>query len=289
LLRATLPAQIEIDAHYDEHVPDIAADITQIHQVVINLGTNAAHAMRNQGGVLSTRLDAITIDQSSSNVPNNLPPGRYARLTVSDTGTGMDATIQERIFEPFFTTKAPGQGTGLGLSVVHGIVRGHDGAIAVTSELGRGTTFCLYFPQTNELAATESPKPPQPCGDGQRVLYVDDEEALVFLTTRVLERMGYRVTGRTDAKQALNEFRADPMQFDAIVSDLSMPGLTGPELARAVLAIRPDMPIILTSGYIREEDMKVVRELKIRDLVLKPNTIDDMGVTLHRVLTRANN
>jgi CheY-like chemotaxis protein len=119
------------------------------------------------------------------------------------------------------------------------------------------------------------------------VLYVDDEEALVFLTTRVLERIGYRVTGRTDAKQALSEFRADPMQFDAVVSDLSMPGLTGPELARAMLAIRPDIPIILTSGYIREEDMKIVRELKIRDLVLKPNTIDDMGATLHRVLTRA--
>jgi CheY-like chemotaxis protein len=169
---------------------------------------------------------------------------------------------------------------------VHGIVRSHDGVITVRSELNRGTTFCLYFPQTNEVTASESPKLLQPHGNGQHVLYVDDEEALVFLTTRVLERMGYRVTGRTDAKQALNEFRDDPMQFDAVVSDLSMPGLTGPELARAMLAIRPDIPIILTSGYIREEDMKIVRELKIRDLVLKPNTIDDMGATLHRVLTR---
>jgi PAS domain S-box-containing protein len=286
LLRATLPAQIEINAYYAEHVPDIAADITQIHQVVINLGTNAAFAMRDHGGKLTTRLDAITIDEHSNDAPNTLLPGRYARLTVTDTGTGIDAAIQERIFEPFFTTKPPGQGTGLGLSVVHGIVRSHDGVITVRSELNRGTTFCLYFPQTNEVTASESPKLLQPHGNGQHVLYVDDEEALVFLTTRVLERMGYRVTGRTDAKQALNEFRDDPMQFDAVVSDLSMPGLTGPELARAMLAIRPDIPIILTSGYIREEDMKIVRELKIRDLVLKPNTIDDMGATLHRVLTR---
>lgn len=287
LLRATLPAQIEINAHYADNIPVIAADTTQIHQVVINLGTNAVHAMRDHGGILSARLDTVVIDaKNAGNYPSNLQAGDYARLTVSDTGTGMDAATKERIFEPFFTTRAPGQGTGLGLSVVHGIVRGHDGAITVTSELGRGTTFCLYFPQTNEIAVSQPAKQTQSNGAGQRVLYVDDEEALVFLTTQVLERMGYRVTGRTDAKQALSDFRADPAQFDAVVSDLSMPGMTGTELARAMLAIRPDIPIVLTSGYIRDEDMKIVRELQIRDFVLKPNTIEDMGATLHRILAR---
>jgi PAS domain S-box-containing protein len=286
LLRATLPAQIEIQAHYGP-APDIAADATQIHQVIINLGTNAAHAMREHGGILTVRLDSVTVDAQDEDYPTYVRPGHYARLRVSDTGTGMDAVTQERIFEPFFTTKAPGQGTGLGLSVVHGIVCSHDGAITVDSEPNRGTSFCLYFPQTTEPAIS---KPVEPVaharGAGQRILYVDDEEALVFLTTRVLERLGYQVTGRTDAKQALAEFRADPMQFDAVVSDLSMPGMTGPELARAVLAIRPNIPIVLTSGYIRDEDMKIVRELKIRDLVLKPNTVEDLGDTLHRVLTR---
>jgi PAS domain S-box-containing protein len=286
LLRATLPAQIEIDAHYDDDVPDIAADTTQIHQVVINLGTNAAHAMRERGGLLSTRLDAVTVETGASEHPSDLQAGRYARLTITDNGTGMDAATQQRIFEPFFTTKPHGQGTGLGLSVVHGIVRSHDGAIAVVSEVGQGTTFRLYFPQTNEAAGNKPVERIHAAGNGQRILYVDDEEALVFLTTRVLERMGYQVTGRTDARQALSEFRADPMQFDAVVSDLSMPGMTGPELARALLAIRPDLPIVLTSGYIRDEDMKIVRELKIRDLVLKPNTVEDLGDSLHRVLTR---
>jgi PAS domain S-box-containing protein len=286
LLRATLPAQIEINAHYDDDVPDIAADTTQIHQVVINLGTNAAHAMQERGGLLSARLDAVTVDTGNTEHPSHLQPGRYARLTIADNGAGMDAATQQRIFEPFFTTKAHGQGTGLGLSVVHGIVRSHDGAIAVASEVGQGTTFRLYFPQSNEAAADEPAERVHAAGNGQRILYVDDEEALVFLTTRVLERMGYQVTGRTDARQALSEFRTDPMQFDAVVSDLSMPGMTGPELARALLAIRPDLPIVLTSGYIRDEDMKIVRELKIRDLVLKPNTVEDLGDSLHRVLTR---
>ncbi len=295
LLRATLPAQVEIKAHYDDNVPDIAADATQIHQVVINLGTNAAHAMPEQGGILTLRLEAAAIDTNgvdpdSPQPPSDLRPGLYARLTVSDTGTGMDEVTKERIFEPFFTTKVPGQGTGLGLSVVHGVLRSHDGAITVVSELGRGTTFCLYFPQTTEQASSKPVAPVvapvRAVGSGQRILYVDDEEALVYLTTRVLERLGYRVTGRSDAKQALAEFRADPMQFDAVVSDLSMPGMTGPELARAILATRPDMPIVLTSGYIRDEDMKIVRELKIRDLVLKPNTVEDLGDTLHRALER---
>ncbi len=287
LLRATLPAQIEIRADFDTNSPTVAADATQIHQVVINLGTNAAYAMREHGGVLSIRLSTVQVDQAEHHAPVNLTSGRYALLAVSDSGAGMDAAITARIFEPFFTTKTAGQGTGLGLSVVHGIVRSHDGAVTVDSEPGRGTIFNVYLPAIEGVAPVEAiPQAPTALGAGQHVLYVDDEEALVFLATRVLEKLGYRVTGRVDPKQALEEFRANPQMFDAVVSDLSMPGMTGPELARAILAIRGDIPIVLTSGYIRDEDMKLVRDLGIRDLVLKPNTVEDLGAALHRVLTR---
>jgi PAS domain S-box-containing protein len=288
LLRATLPAQIDIHTAYADDTPKISADPTQMHQVVVNLGTNAAYAMRERGGKLTFELSCATIGSAGDEHPIELRPGRYACLKVSDTGSGMDAATMQRIFEPFFTTKAPGHGTGLGLSVVHGIVRSHDGAIAVASELNRGSTLRVYFPETferseNVRAASIASAPSE--GRGQRILYVDDEEALVFLTTRVLERLGYRVTGRVDPRQALEEFRADPQQFDVVVSDLSMPGMTGPELARSLLNIRADIPIVLTSGYIREEDAKAARELGIRDLILKPNTVEDLGVTLHRLLT----
>jgi CheY-like chemotaxis protein len=294
LLRATIPAQIEIRTHYDERTPPIEADATQIHQAVVNLGANAAHAMRESGGVLSVRVEPFVIsssvDAAENDIPSTLAPGNYARLIVSDTGSGMEPGTLGRIFEPFFTTKAAGQGTGLGLSVVHGIMRSHDGAIAVQSAPGAGSTFYLYFPQAREQVDTASTMPAlrTVAGSGQRILYVDDEEALVFLATRVLERLGYEVTGRTDAKQALADFRADPTKFDAVISDLSMPGMTGPELARALLAIRSDLPIVLTSGYLRDEDTKLARELGIRDLVLKPNTVDGLGEALHRVLSTNN-
>lgn len=286
LLRATLPAQIEIRPSYADDTPSILADPTQMHQVVVNLGTNAAYAMRERGGTMSVTVCSVNIDANSKEHPVELLPGRYACLTVCDTGVGMDAAIMQRVFEPFFTTKAPGHGTGLGLSVVHGIVRDHEGAIDVSSVVGQGSTLRLYFPETLQTADSKRSVPENVAaeGAGQRILYVDDEEALVFLTTRVLERLGYRVTGRIDPQQALEEFRGDPTAFDAVVSDLSMPGMTGPELARAILKMRPEIPIVLTSGYVRDEDLRVARDLGIRELVLKPNTIEDLGATLHRVL-----
>lgn len=297
LLRTTVPPHIKIQAHYADDTPDVAADATQIHQVLMNLGTNAIHAMHAHGGTLTVKLDSVTLDTTLvgvnvGDITFAVPPGRYARLTISDTGTGMDAQTLARIFEPFFTTKSQGKGTGLGLSVVHGILRGHDGGVTVHSQHGDGTTFCIYFPAAklnteNTQSLVISPIAPpaqQSRGEGQRILYVDDEEALVFLTTRVLERLGYSVTGHIDARQALAQFATDPLQFDAVVSDLSMPTMTGPELAREILSLRPDIPVVLTSGYLRDEDMKTVRNLGIRDLVLKPNTVEDLGETLHRVL-----
>ncbi|MBC7984991.1 MAG: PAS domain S-box protein, partial [Candidatus Obscuribacterales bacterium] len=293
LLRATLPPQIEIQKNYVKDSPLVTADPTQLHQVLINLGTNAAHAMA-QGGVLNVRLEEVLLDARSKEVSDDLPVGRYACLAVSDTGVGMDAATQARIFEPFFTTKPAGQGTGLGLAVVHGIVRSHGGSITVRSELGSGSVFKVYFPvvaSSNDATIQDAARADvvgtaELQGQGQRVLYVDDEEALVFLATRVLERLGYEVTGRCDAVQALAEFRADPQRFDAVVSDLSMPGMSGPEFASAVRKLRGDIPIVMTSGYIREQDLNAVRELGIRELVLKPNTVEELGETLHRVLAK---
>jgi CheY-like chemotaxis protein len=197
----------------------------------------------------------------------------------------MSAAVLDRIFEPFFTTKPRGQGTGLGLAVVHGIVRAHDGAIDVSSTPGGGSTFDVYFPAVSgDALVAAAPDRQLQRGAGQQILYVDDEESLVYLITRVLERLGYRVTGFTDAEAALAAFRAAPHAFDALVTDLSMPGLSGIELSKRVLAIRPRFPVVMTSGYVRQEDRALALELGVRELVMKPNTVDALGDVLHRLL-----
>jgi CheY-like chemotaxis protein len=197
----------------------------------------------------------------------------------------MDRATIARIFDPFFTTKAQGEGTGLGLSVVHGIMKGHGGAVTVYSELGRGTTFHLYFPAAEGAAeTTQEAARPVPRGQGERVLYVDDEEPLVYLTTQVLGRLGYEVIGFVEAEAALSAFVAEPDRFDAVITDLSMPRLSGRDLAARFLQIRPEIPIILATGYIRPGDTEGARRLGIRDLILKPNTVEELGHTLHRIL-----
>ena len=289
-LPTPLPSSVQLRRQVDASVPPTAADVVQFKQVITNLISNAVHAMP-QGGALEIAVDAVSVNESSASAVRalELPPGNYVRIAVSDTGIGMEPALQARIFEPFFTTKPPGQGNGLGLAVVYGIVRGHAGGIVVHSELGRGSTFAVYLPAADSAQIAESAAPrATESGNGQRVLYVDDEEALVFLTTRVLERLGFRVTGCIDAVQALQDFRADPFSFDAVVSDLSMPSMSGIEFARELKAIRPDLPIVMTSGYIRDEDLNLVRELGIRDLVLKPNTVEELGAVLHRVLTASS-
>jgi PAS domain S-box-containing protein len=288
LLRATVPAMVEIRTHFEPDTPGVMADPTQVYQVVMNLGTNAAHAMGQQGGRLDLRLEAVRVDATTASRPPDLAAGHYVVLSVSDTGRGMDAATLERIFEPFFTTKPVGEGTGLGLSVVHGIMKSHDGAVTVESQPGAGATFRLYFPvaDAGAVAAAVAPAAADARGHGEHVLYVDDEEALVYMTSRILERLGYRVTGFTDALQALEAFRARSADFDAVVTDLSMPGLPGLELARAIRRLRPDIPIVFTSGYVRPEDVPALHDLAPADLLLKPNTVTDLGPTLHRLLAR---
>jgi PAS domain S-box-containing protein len=285
LLRATLPAMVEIRTEFAPDLPGVWADATQVYQVVMNLGTNAAHAMGAAGGRVTVGLQTVRVDDTAAR-PLDLPAGSYVRLSVSDTGCGMDPATLERIFEPFFTTKPVGEGTGLGLSVVHGIMKSHDGAIAVESRPGAGATFHLYFPvaDAGAVAAAASPATADPRGHGEHVLFVDDEEAVVYMTSRILERLGYRVTGLTDARQALDTFRARADDFDAVVTDLAMPGLPGLELAREVRRLRPDLPVVFTSGFVPPEDVAALRDLAPADLVLKPHTVTELAPTLNRLL-----
>src|SRR5712692_3829256 len=263
LLRASLPAKIEIRTHFSPDVPAVSADTTQMHQILMNLATNAADAMQD-GGVLEE--------------------GPYVRLSIADAGCGMTPATMEHIFEPFFTTKPQGQGTGLGLSVVHGIMKNHGGAITVYSEPGKGTVFHLYLPAAQRgTEETQARSHTVFRGQGQRVLYVDDEEPLVLLMTRMLEQLGYKVTGCTDPKKALEMSRSGPQDFDVVVSDLSMPGMSGVDLARELLQIRPGIPILVASGYIRPTDNEKVRGLGLPDLILKPDTIEQLGQVLHNI------
>ena len=285
LLRASLPAMIDIRATYADDTAPVMADATQIHQVLMNLGANARHAMGDRG-VLEVREAMIDVDAKLARTSPELQLGRYVRLSVSDSGCGMDRVTLTRIFDPFFTTKAQGEGTGLGLSVVHGIMKAHGGAIAAYSEPGKGTVFHLYFPAAEgDTEAGPAPDRPVPRRRGDHVLYVDDEEALVYLTTQVLERLGYKVSGFVESEAALRCFLDDPRQFDAVITDLSMPRLSGRDLATRLLQVRSDVPIILATGYIRPEDTESARRLGIRDLILKPNTVEELGHVLHRILS----
>lgn len=286
LLRATLPALIEIRSEFAPRLPHVVADPTQIHQIIMNLGVNAAQAIGARSGRIQVRLDPILVSLDSTRRSVALTPGRYLQMQVADDGCGMDEATLERVYDPFFTTKPAGQGAGLGLSVVHGIVRAHEGAISVESAPGAGTTFSLYFPAAPTAAAADSETaPPASRGRGQRILYVDDEDALVFLAERALQRLGYNVTGHVDPKAALEAFRTQPTDFDFVVTDLSMPGMSGADLAGELLRIRPDIPIVLASGYVRPEDVESAHKQGVRDVILKPNSIDDLARVIARTLS----
>ncbi len=280
LLRATVPRMIEIRLETEVDLPLVMADATQVHQVLMNLGKNACDAMLGRGGTLTIRLASERIESQRDSPSPELHPGYYLRISVEDTGTGISPEVLERVFEPFFTTKGHGEGTGLGLSVVHGIVRGHHGAIMVHSILGAGTVFDLFLPAAEHeasRAAKAASAISTPAGKGERVLYVDDEEQLVLLVTRMMERMGYQVTGMTRPSDAIDAVRADPGRFDLVLSDLGMPGMSGMDLAEELLQLRPDLPIIITSGYVRAEDARRAEQIGVRDVVMKPNTVAEIG------------
>lgn len=289
LLRASLPATIEISHPPTQGLGLVLADPTQVHQVVMNLCTNAADAMRNNGGVLNIQLANVNLPSDNPGGSPELPEGAYLRLTVADTGHGMDRKIMDRIFDPFFTTKGPGRGTGLGLSVVHGIVRNHGGGITFTSEPDRGTTFHVFLPRSDHAEGLPEESSPGPVvGGKERILFLDDEEALVHANQKILERLGYEVVAGTDSLEALEVFRAQPERFDLIITDQTMPHMTGDNLARKILQLRPDIPIILCTGFGQASSGALTeaaaRAIGIREVVRKPVERSEMARIIRRVL-----
>jgi two-component system, cell cycle sensor histidine kinase and response regulator CckA len=285
-LKATLAANIDIHVRFDPELPAVLADATQIYQILMNLGTNATHAMQERGGILELHLTSVALGAEAATLAPELRPGQYICLAVSDTGHGMNNETLQHIFDPFFTTKALGEGTGLGLSVVHGIVKEHDGAISVASEPDTGTIFNLYFPAIGSSPSNlQSTTTQAPYGQHETILYVDDEEALVSLVTQLLGRYSYRVSGFCQPEAALRAFLANPKRFAAAIVDHSMPGIDGPEMVRRLLDIRPDLPIIMVTGYARPDDADMMRQLGIRELLLKPDMLKQLANRLHDILT----
>jgi PAS domain S-box-containing protein len=287
LLRAAIPASIEIDAQVDPDLPPVMADATQIHQVVMNLAANASAAMEGGPGRLRVRCSAIDLDESVA-ADVGLSAGRFVSLVIEDTGCGMAPEVLERIFDPFFTTKGPGEGTGLGLSVVHGIVKAHEGAIVVESRVGEGTSFRAYFPALLEHQPSHArPRTRTAEGQGEHVLCVDDEPALIELLRDQLVTLGYRVTAHVSPIEALSDFLSRPLDFDVLLTDLTMPGLSGADLAEKVLAVRPDLPIVMATGYGRVMSEERARELGLRPLLYKPFTMVALGDAIQDALASA--
>jgi PAS domain S-box-containing protein len=297
LLRATLPAAISLKVECAADAPAVLADAGQIVQVLLNLCSNAWHATRGRAlpGTIEIRLEAYerepngTSDSESAYNPlGQLQPGRYACLSVRDNGAGMDAATRGHLFEPFFTTKPVDEGTGLGLSVVYGIVRGHHGVIQVQSQFGQGSVFRVYFPEAGSPASLipapgqKSVRAPALQGDGVRVLYIDDDDAIVYLMKRLLESKGYCVSGYTDQNEALAAARAEPGRFDVVMTDYNMPGMSGLDVARALREIRADLPIILASGNITEELRVHAPGAGVNELVFKPNTVEELCEAIDR-------
>lgn len=289
LLKVTLPHSVDLQVRLQPDVPAVLADATQVEQALINLGTNAIHAIGESMGTVgielgSTRLDALQCERLG------LTSGPYVTLSVSDSGMGIDPDTLERIFEPFFTTKPVGQGTGLGLSVVHGVMRTHLGTVDVQSMPGAGSVFTLYFPAVCDASvvpvstAIESPKLSVVKGDGKHVMYVDDDQALVFLVERALGRKGFKVSSFTDPHLAAAALRSQPQSYDLLVTDYNMPGYCGVDLLREARAIRPDLPVALASGYVTKEIEESAFAEGARALIHKPNDVEELCDTVQRLI-----
>lgn len=299
LLRVTLPPAIELHMHLSTGLPALLADATQVGQALLNLCTNAVHAIGTERGSIHVEAARVRPDQRQRLCERlALAPRDYVALTVRDNGPGMDAALLPRIFEPFFTTKPVGQGTGLGLAVVHGVMRTHGGAVDVHSAPGHGSQFTLYFPAASDDAAAPAAPPsttnpavptpaahPQQAQRGQHVMYVDDDEALVFLVQRLLRRRGYQVSGFTDPREATAALRADPRRYDLLVTDYNMPGFCGVDLVREARRIRPDLPVALASGYVTAEIEQAAMAEGVSALIHKPNDVEELCATVQRLVS----
>ena len=282
LLRASIPSTVSVRVKTDNGSDLVLADPTQMQQVLMNLCVNAAHAMQEKGGILDVELSAVSI--SGDENTDGMKPGPYVKLIVRDTGTGISPDIIDKIFDPFFTTKKLGEGTGLGLSVVHGIVKQHDGYIAVISEHGKGSTFTVYLPQIAGEPETDPAEDDEIPTGSERILFIDDEEALVEMGQDILAELGYEVTSRTSSTVALTLLKSDPSHFDLVITDQTMPEMTGVELAKEVLALRPDMPIIMCTGFSYVVDADKAKAAGIKAFAMKPLTKKEIGRTIRKVL-----
>ena len=284
MLRSAIPTSVEFKQHISDNSYSVMGDATQINQIVMNLVTNAADAMSEEGGLLEMTLEKIILQEEKACFDWVLSPGPYVRLRTRDTGEGVEPKIMDRIFDPYYTTKEVGKGTGMGLSVIHGIVKRHGGGIRVESKPGKGTLFEIYFPALEKTEEEEKEPEEEIKGGSERILFVDDEEPMVNLYRRHLERLGYDVKSTTKPVEALEWFKADPDQFDVIITDMTMPRMTGDRLAAEVLKIRPNMPVIICTGYSERMSAKKAEALGVRKYIEKPIDLRNLASSLREVL-----
>jgi CheY-like chemotaxis protein len=289
LLRSTIPAMVKITHHVDAICPPVFGDPTQIHQVIMNISTNAWQALPETGGHIHIRLHAVEVDPSMAANHRELHTGTFARLVITDNGHGMDAKTRDRIFEPFFTTKPASKGSGLGLSMVYGIIKSHRGAILVESESGHGTTFQIYLPaSTGFRPKSSSAAVVIPHGHGERILFVDDEPIVARSTEEFLKRLGYTVTCCEQSEDALARFRRAPMEFDLIITDWAMPGMSGTELVSAIREVRPNIPMLLMSGFVDSTLQHTAKTIGIGDILIKPANPELRSQAIAQMLDRGN-
>ncbi len=283
-IRSSMPSSIEIKKNISIKLDTINADSTQINQILLNLCSNAAHAMQDNGGILEINLENIKLDGDGVKVYDGLKSGNYAKLTVRDTGHGIDQGNIEHIFDPFFTTKEVGEGSGMGLSVVHGIVKDHDGNITVQSKAGKGTAFYVLFPVIEGSVKPEIESEGPLLKGSERILFVDDEESLVFSARRMLGKLGYDVIAKRNPIKALEIFKEQPETFDLVITDMTMPKMTGDRLAKEIMKIRPNIPLILSTGFSELISEEQAKEMGISTFVMKPYLVREMAKTIRRVL-----
>ena len=283
-IRSTIPTIIEIQEDIKSESL-ILGNATQVHQVLMNLCTNAAYAMEDSGGTLNISLKDVFVDKNKLSI--GMKPGDYVEIKVADTGTGIPPDIIDSIFEPYFTTKAHGEGTGIGLAMVHGVVESYGGQISVESQLGKGTTFTIHLPITKKQSAQDDYVPEELPTGTERILFVDDEATIAKMGSQILERLGYSVTTRTSGIEALELFRTKPNDFDLVVTDMTMPNLTGDKLAVELMKIRPEIPVILCTGYSKKISDETASEIGIKAFAYKPVVKADLAKSVRKVLDEA--
>lgn len=286
LIRSSIPTTIDIQMNAEDVEGVINADPTQIHQILINMCTNAAHAMDEEGGTLTISLSEIELDRLSRYLYQDIVPGKYVQLTIEDTGIGIDASIVDKIFDPYFTTKEVGKGSGMGLAVVHGIIKSCNGAISVYSEPLLGTTFKILFPSVDNASLNDEKLVGTNITGSEKILFIDDEEALAKMGAEMLKRLGYDVVYQTDPLQALDRIKKDPDLFDLIITDMTMPVLTGDQLTKKILEINPDMPVILCTGFSHKIDSESALEIGIKQYIEKPLNSTQLASAVRKVLSK---